>query len=103
MTDAVKALLIAEAAAQHAQYPQYEGHWDGWKVGQLKRNIRSRGAQIGSKDDFVLYDPESFTTAESPDVIAGLHSPGFVTVYLPGHYAGGCDTSIRAIHLRVPS
>lgn len=99
MTEAVKALLVTEAAAQHEPYPQYAGHWDAWSVGRLKRDVKSRGALIGSKGDFVLYDPESFTTAESPDVLAGYRAPGMVTVYLPRHYAGGCDASIKATYL----
>lgn len=97
---AVKALLIAEAERQHAEYPQYAGHWDGWSVGALKRDVKSRGALVGSKGDFVLYDPESFTTEDHPEVVAGWRASGMVTVYLPAHYAGGCDTSIRASYLK---
>lgn len=98
---AVKALLIAEAERQHAAHPQYAGHWDSWSVGTLKRDVKSRGALVGSKDDFVLYDPESFTTEDHPEVVAGFRAAGFVTVYLSAHYAGGCDTSIRATYLKV--
>ncbi len=100
MTEAVKVLLVNEAEAQQAAYPQYAGHWDAWSVGTLKRDVKSRGALVGSKGDFVLYDPESFTTEDHPEVIAGWRAPGMVTVYLPRHYAGGCDTSIRATYLK---
>lgn len=97
----MKQLLVNEAEEQKAAYPQFRGHWDGWVVAKLKREIRSRGATVGNKDDFVLLDPESFTTPDHPDVVAGLRSAGFVTVYLPRHYAGGCDTSVKATDVEV--
>lgn len=99
----MKTLLVNEAEANLALlYPHYKGHWDGWVVAKLKRDIRSRGATIGHKGDFVLLDPESFTTADTPDVVAGLRAAGFVTVYLPRHYVtGGCDTSIKAKDVEV--
>ena len=99
----MKALLINEAEANLASlYPHYKGFWDGWVVARLKRDIRSRGATVGRKGDFVLLDPESFTYEDSPAVLEGWHAAGFVTVYLPGHYInGGCNTSIRAKEVEV--
>jgi len=102
MTDAVKALLIYEAESNLAtKYPQYKGHWDGWSVGQLKRDVLSRAAvKIGSKGDFVLYDPASLLTDDDPAVEAGWRRAGFVVAYFPGHYAeGGSDYSVEATNV----
>lgn len=100
----VYATLVAEAEESHAQYPQYAGHWDGWVPARVKRDIKSRGATVARKGDVVLIDPESFTTEESPEVIAGWHAPGMVTAFLPRHYIkGGCDTSVKATWIEVLS
>jgi hypothetical protein len=91
----ITAELIAAAEASHAKYPHYRGHWDGWVPVRIRRNLRSRGAPIATKGEIVLMDPNSLTTADHPDVIAGVRAAGFVTVFLPNHWMeGGIDTSV---------
>lgn len=50
--------LRATAAAAHAQYPQYKGHWDGWVVAQIKRQIRTKAGVAFTKGEWVLAKPE---------------------------------------------
>lgn len=98
----LKERLVAEAAENLAGLPQYVGFHDDWVVARIKRNLRSRGAPIATKGEFVLLDPDSVTTPEHPDVIAGFSSPGFVTVYLPNHWvSGGCHTSVKTTDVEV--
>jgi hypothetical protein len=45
-----------EAARKHAQYPQYEGHWDGdeWYVVRLKRAVRTKMGQAFEKGELTI-------------------------------------------------
>jgi len=92
----VKTELIAVAEDQHAQYPQYRGHWDTWSVGTLRKDIKSRGAVIGVRGENVLVDPDSLTKPDDPEVVAGWRRAGFIVAYFPDHYANGCNASVRA-------
>lgn len=98
----LKDRLVAEASKLKAKYPQYDGYFDDWEVVRIKRNLRSRGAPIASKGEFVLMEPDSLTTPDHPDVVAGLRSVGFVTVFLPNHWLdGGSSTSVKATDVEV--
>lgn len=37
--------FIALAAARHAQYPQYDGHWRDWVLVVITRNITLKGGR----------------------------------------------------------
>jgi hypothetical protein len=39
---------VAEAA--HAQHPQYRGHWEGWSLGRMKRDLEMAGGVIVEGD-----------------------------------------------------
>lgn len=38
----VRNSIIAEATKKHEKYPQYAGHWDGFKLVRVKKNIRTK-------------------------------------------------------------
>lgn len=59
-TEKIVAAFKAEAEAAHAQYPQYQGHWDGWVLGQLTRTVRTKLGVAGVKGELVLMAPTSF-------------------------------------------
>ena len=42
------------ADAAHEPYPQYRGYWDGWKLGRMQRQLRTKGGVI-EEGDFVLF------------------------------------------------
>jgi hypothetical protein len=56
--DAQPQALAAEvrrvAEATHAQYPQFRGHWDGWKLGRMTRDLETKGGHIVA-GDIVLF------------------------------------------------
>jgi hypothetical protein len=45
-----------DAARKHAQYPQYEGHWDGdeWIVVRLKRNVSTKMGLAFEKGELTI-------------------------------------------------
>jgi hypothetical protein len=50
-----------EAARKHAQWSQYEGHWDGdeWYVVRLKRAVRTKLGQAFEKGELTIArDPD---------------------------------------------
>lgn len=52
------AYLIRQLATEeHAEYPQYAGHWDGddWKLGQIHGDVRTKGGLRFADGDWVLY------------------------------------------------
>src|SRR5262245_31403043 len=63
--------LAAEDA--HGEYPQYEGHWDGWTPGVILRGVRTKGGQAFLPGDLTIVRPLS---EEHPE-----HTPGFRTCY----------------------
>jgi len=101
-TTTVRHARIAEAAKAHADFPQYhDGYWNDWSVGRIKRNLRSRGAQIASKGQIVLVNESSLTTADQPEVASGMRRAGYITAQLPDHYAGNTATSIKATDIEI--
>jgi hypothetical protein len=50
--------LIVEAERRHAQYPQYVGRWNGWVLGIIKRDVKTKTGLAFKKDDVVLVKPE---------------------------------------------
>ena len=55
------AIIRAEAAAKHAQYPQYAGHWDGaeWFLVHIRRQIGTKMGAAFAKGEIAMakYDP----------------------------------------------
>ncbi len=52
-------VLRAEAREQMKAFPQYGGtYFDGWKLGRLKRTIRTKLGLAGLSGDLVLYRDE---------------------------------------------
>ena len=51
--------LKAEAEAAHAQFPQYKGHWDGWKLARITRRIRTKLGVAFEPGDVVLAKDET--------------------------------------------
>jgi hypothetical protein len=77
---ATVASLIAEAEEANAKYPQYAGHWDGWRVIEVARSVRTKLGEAFQSGDLVLCRP-----GQLPD------APGFVTCY---SRRNGVDTSV---------
>jgi hypothetical protein len=50
--------LIAQANADHAQYPQYQGHWDdSWGLGRVRKRIRMKAGDVEA-GTLVLISPK---------------------------------------------
>ena len=50
-------VLVAQAEADMAAYPQYKGHWNGWAVGTVTKRIKTKLCVAFEKGDVVLVDP----------------------------------------------
>lgn len=54
-------LLIGKAESDHAMYPQYKGHWNGWKLCRVKKTIRTKMGVAFVKGDIALARPNTET------------------------------------------
>lgn len=52
-----KKQLLAKVNDTLKQYPQYKGYFDHWVVGQIKKDIKSRGSLAFAKGELVLVEP----------------------------------------------
>ena len=54
---AAEAAAVARAIADrdHAEYPQYAGHWDDWGLAQVTTDLISKGGVQAHEGDIVLY------------------------------------------------
>ena len=57
--DEILEALKAEAARAHEAYPQYAGHWDGWELGQIAHDVKTKRGLAFQKGDLVLVNPRS--------------------------------------------
>jgi hypothetical protein len=92
----IKQALIAQADAQHAQYPQYANYWDNWVVAKINKTIKLRGKDVAFVNNYVLVNPNSFgTNPESrfPNVV-------WCTAYFANHL-GGCNAKINSNRLQI--
>lgn len=73
-----------EASARHAQYPQYEGHWNGpeWRIARVSRSIRTKLGQAFESGELVLArDRDASELAQGVDgAVAYSRSNGINTV-----------------------
>lgn len=91
--------LIAQAAASKAQWPQYDGHFDGYVAVRCVRDVKSRGDVICRKGQIVIMNPKSGEPAERqwegltgmPKYLAGKI---LATFFLPDNL-GGTDSVLR--------
>lgn len=100
--ESLRQALIAEAADAHAQYPQYEGHWDTWRVAEITRPVRTKMGQAFRAGELALVAPETYTEKVAPrsrQPIAYENWPTktFATAY---SRSNGIDTSILATYVR---
>lgn len=66
---ATKLAIRLRAATDHAQFPQYEGYWDGseWTLARITIDLRSKGGDQAVAGDVVLFryhygfDPEFYS------------------------------------------
>lgn len=95
--EATRKRLIEEANERHADLPQYEGHWDDWKLGRLRKDVQWHGYPgpencSGRAGDFVLVD------VPRPGMMSYLAGGSFTyRVHLPNSVVGngrGLDTAI---------
>lgn len=66
VTGHLAAAIRAQADADHAQYPQYAGHWDDWRLAEITRDVKAHGAYAFRKGDLVLVSPEVWTEQVPP-------------------------------------
>ncbi len=71
-----------EAEKDHQQYPQYQGHWDGWGLVQVTKKIKTKMGVAFEKGDIVLCN---FA------VRFGLKLEAYTTAY---SFRNRCNTSI---------
>lgn len=56
--DQLQQQLKLRAAEKVAQYPQYSGHWEGWRVGQVTRRVKTKMGVAFEAGDLALVAPE---------------------------------------------
>lgn len=99
--EALRAKLVAQANAAHAQYPQYAGHWDAWRLAEVTRRQTGKSGLQFETGDLTLVSPETRTDkipprgtslpyAQWPEVL-------FTTAY---SFRTGNDTAVRADRIR---
>jgi hypothetical protein len=72
--DRTRTALVALAVARHAQYPQYDGHWDDWVLVVVAKNVELKGGRglefwqvsIGTLEPADQYSPEPTWSVYSP-------------------------------------
>ena len=93
--------LITEAAEAHAQYPQYAGHWDGWRVAEITRNVRTKMGQAFRAGELVLVAPDTRTDKVAPRgqrlSYEDWPTKEFATAY---SRSNGIDTAVPATYVR---
>jgi hypothetical protein len=72
--------LKIEACQVHADYPQYAGHFDSYRLVRIKRDIRTKFGRVFQANELAIAAPFS----------KGVE---FVTVW---SRVSGVDTSVRA-------
>lgn len=65
------ARLRREADAAHAEWPQYVGHWDDWRVAQVTRKVSTKQGVAFEAGDLVLVAP-AVTTERVPPCGKGV-------------------------------
>jgi hypothetical protein len=72
--ETVRSLVREKAAADHAQYPQYDGHWDGdeWAVVEILRDVTTKAGRSFDKGDLTIARrPEARSVNLDPDLATG--------------------------------
>jgi hypothetical protein len=93
----------AEAESAHAQYPQYAGHWNGWRIAEITRTVRTKLGVAFEVGDLVLVSPEVREDKVAPRGrnefadYADWPIKQFATAY---SYRNGCDTAISVTDVR---
>ncbi len=52
--------IRAIAAVDHADYPQYDGHWDGWRLCRITSDIKTKGGHAFTKGDLAICNDPGF-------------------------------------------
>jgi hypothetical protein len=93
--------LIAEAAAANAQYPQYAGHWDSYRVAEVTRNVGKPSRRAFRAGELVLVASSTYTERVAPKrgMVPYEQWPlvEFATAY---SRSNGIDTAVRATDIR---
>lgn len=103
----IRQRLVAEASARHADLWQYEGHWDSWSLGRIKRDLQWRNYpgvenRMAREGEYVLVD------VPRPSSMMGYLATGRLTytVHLPNSPVGGgrgVDTAVYKADVEVLS
>lgn len=86
----IRLRLIAEANSRHADLWQYEGYWDGWALGKIKRDLQWRNHpgienRMAREGEYVLVD-----VPRPGGMMSYLATGSFTyTVHLPDSPIGG--------------
>jgi hypothetical protein len=78
--------IRARAEADHASYPQYAGHWNGWVLVEVTKVIKTKMGQAFRKGEM------SIAKRETEGELAGTW-----TVY---SISNRCDTAVNAKNVR---
>jgi hypothetical protein len=94
--------LITEAAAAHAQYPQYEGHWDNWRVAEITRRVRTKMGVAFQAGDLVLVAPQTTTEKVAPRSRQPIAYEDWPTKEFATAYSrrNGIDTAVPVPYVR---
>lgn len=93
--DSLASMLRAEAEAAHVQYPQYDKFWDGWRVAEINRTVKTKLGTAFRAGDLVLVSPETRTEQVPPRPLhtdfANWPEKTFATAYSRNNK---CNTSV---------
>ena len=86
ITPATLAGLIAKANADHTEYPQYAGHFDGYVVVRVTKDVTTKAGLAFHAGQLAIANPTKSTSG-------GL---SYMTVY---SFLNKVDTSVRAVEV----
>lgn len=68
MTEAKRVELVAVANAQNAQWPQYRGMFEGYRIGRVTRTVKTKLGLAFEKGEIVIWNCESRDIGRGPEV-----------------------------------
>lgn len=86
-TKATLEALKATAAAQVKQYPQYAGHFAGYRLARMRKNVRTKMGQAFVAGEYVIA-----AERDASHPLFTSTGPKFVTAW---SRTNACDTSVQ--------
>ena len=85
--------LLNQAENDLSHYPQYSGHWNGWVLAKVTRDVKTKLGMAFRRGDLVLVEPDMSRYERASDVAL---TQGFRTCY---SHRNRVNTSVKVTDL----